>query len=91
MYKYDLASDLLLSPLIFSSPQLLGREELYSYVSRPRRTILEVLGDFHSVRANLDMRYLLDFIPLIKPRGFSIASAQCVDKDRLQICMAVVR
>jgi len=48
-------------------------------VCRPRRTILEVLQDFHSARANLNLAYLLDMIPLMKPRGFSIASAQSRD------------
>eukprot|EP00116_Pleurobrachia_bachei_P003992 sb/3464254/ len=51
-------------------------EELYSYVSRPKRNILEVLSDFHSVRKNLDISYLFDVFGRIKPRGFSIASAQ---------------
>ena len=66
-------------------------EELYSYVSRPKRTILEVLSDFHSVRENLDLKYLFDVFGRIKPRGFSIASAQNVCPKSAQLCVGVVR
>lgn len=70
---------------------LLGRDSLWAYTTRPRRTLLEVLADFHSVRKHLDLTYLLDIIPVTKPRGFSIASAQNQAQGRLEACVAVVR
>ncbi|XP_044776264.1 NADPH-dependent diflavin oxidoreductase 1 isoform X4 [Neomonachus schauinslandi] len=68
--------------LHFSSPQ--GQEELYSYCSRPRRTILEVLCDFPHTAGAIPADYLLDLIPPIRPRAFSIASS-------LLILVAVVQ
>lgn len=59
--------------LHFSSPQ--GQEELYSYCNRPRRTILEVLCDFPHTAGAMPADYLLDLIPPIRPRAFSIASS----------------
>ncbi|XP_053418323.1 NADPH-dependent diflavin oxidoreductase 1 isoform X10 [Nycticebus coucang] len=68
--------------LEFGSAQ--GQEELYEYCSRPRRTILEVLCDFPHTAGAIPPDYLLDLIPPIRPRAFSIASS-------LLILMAVVR
>ncbi|XP_004416712.1 PREDICTED: NADPH-dependent diflavin oxidoreductase 1 isoform X2 [Odobenus rosmarus divergens] len=68
--------------LHFSSPQ--GQEELYSYCNRPRRTILEVLCDFPHTAGAIPADYLLDLIPPIRPRAFSIASS-------LLILVAVVQ
>lgn len=48
------------------------QDELYTYCQRPRRTTLEVLADFRSVRIPLD--YLFDVFAVIRPRKFSIAS-----------------
>ncbi|XP_026345671.2 NADPH-dependent diflavin oxidoreductase 1 isoform X2 [Ursus arctos] len=75
--------------LHFSSPQ--GQEELYSYCSRPRRTILEVLCDFPHTAGAIPADYLLDLIPPIRPRAFSIASSLLAHPLRLQILMAVVQ
>ncbi|XP_034520765.1 NADPH-dependent diflavin oxidoreductase 1 isoform X2 [Ailuropoda melanoleuca] len=75
--------------LHFSSPQ--GQEELYSYCSRPRRTILEVLCDFPHTAGAIPADYLLDLIPPIRPRAFSIASSLLAHPSRLQILMAVVQ
>ncbi|XP_017748535.1 PREDICTED: NADPH-dependent diflavin oxidoreductase 1 isoform X3 [Rhinopithecus bieti] len=59
--------------LEFSSAQ--GQEELFEYCNRPRRTILEVLCDFPHTAAAIPPDYLLDLIPAIRPRAFSIASS----------------
>lgn len=56
------------------SPQ----EEYYSYCRRPRRSILEVFGDFLSAVAGLNLSYLLELIPALQPRAFSIASSMAV-------------
>ncbi|XP_058380593.1 NADPH-dependent diflavin oxidoreductase 1 isoform X4 [Diceros bicornis minor] len=75
--------------LEFSSAQ--GQEELCEYCSRPRRTILEVLGDFPHTAGAIPPDYLLDLIPLMRPRAFSIASSLLAHPSRLQILVAVVQ
>jgi sulfite reductase alpha subunit-like flavoprotein len=67
--------------LEFSSTE--GQEDYYSYCRRPRRTILEVLADFPSAAADLDPSYLLELIPALQPRAFSIASSLAVGPPRL--------
>ncbi|KAK2120795.1 hypothetical protein P7K49_002181 [Saguinus oedipus] len=62
--------------LEFSSAQ--GQEELFEYCNRPRRTIVEVLCDFPHTAAAIHPDYLLDLIPAIRPRAFSIASSMLV-------------
>lgn len=47
-------------------------EEYYDYVTRPRRSIFEVLQDFSSIK--LPWKYACSFFPLILGRDFSIAS-----------------
>ncbi|XP_068104750.1 NADPH-dependent diflavin oxidoreductase 1 [Hyperolius riggenbachi] len=68
-----------------------GQDELYSYCNRPRRTTLEVLVDFPHTTSNIPSDYLLELIPRIRPRAFSIASSLQAHPDRLQILMAVVK
>ncbi|NXG08222.1 NDOR1 oxidoreductase, partial [Sakesphorus luctuosus] len=73
----------------FSSAQ--GQEELYSYCNRPRRTTLEALWDFPYTTCAIPVDYLLDLIPHIRARAFSIASSMLAHPDRIQILMAVVQ
>nr|XP_013809939.1 PREDICTED: NADPH-dependent diflavin oxidoreductase 1 isoform X3 [Apteryx mantelli mantelli] len=73
----------------FSSAQ--GQEELYSYCNRPRRTTLEALWDFPHTTCAIPPEYLLDLIPRIRPRAFSIASSMLAHPNRIQILMAVVQ
>ncbi|XP_040462943.1 NADPH-dependent diflavin oxidoreductase 1 isoform X4 [Falco naumanni] len=73
----------------FSSAQ--GQEELYSYCNRPRRSTLEVMWDFPHTTCAIPPEYLLDLIPRIRPRAFSIASSMLAHPDRIQILMAVVQ
>ncbi|KAM9327009.1 NADPH-dependent diflavin oxidoreductase 1 [Gastrophryne carolinensis] len=68
-----------------------GQDELYTYCNRPRRTTLEVLIDFPHTTCNIPADYLLDLIPRIRPRAFSIASSLQTHPNRLQILMAVVQ
>ncbi|KAF3902874.1 hypothetical protein AA313_de0208153 [Arthrobotrys entomopaga] len=49
-------------------------EELWDYTTRPRRSILEVLQEFGSVK--IPLAYLVEMIPRIKARLFSIASSK---------------
>lgn len=68
-----------------------GQEEMHTYCSRPRRTILEVLCDFPHTACAVPPDYLLDLIPPLRPRAFSIASSLQVLPSRLQILVAVVQ
>ncbi|XP_016067328.1 PREDICTED: NADPH-dependent diflavin oxidoreductase 1 isoform X1 [Miniopterus natalensis] len=75
--------------LEFSSAE--GQEALHEYCSRPRRTTLEVLCDFPHTAAAIPPDYLLDLIPPIRPRAFSIASSLLAHPAKLQILVAVVQ
>ncbi|CAN8102393.1 unnamed protein product [Discula destructiva] len=55
-------------------------QEFYDYTSRPRRTILEVLGDFPGVKIPLE--YVLDIFPVIRGRAFSIANYKRSHRDK---------
>ena len=67
-----------------------GQQDLYSYCNRPRRTVLEVLYDFRHTTPHIPFQYLLDLLPPIKPRSFSIASAPSLHGDVLELLVAVV-
>lgn len=54
-------------------------DEFYDYTTRPRRTILEVLEEFTSVRIPLGR--VLDMFPVVRGRDFSIASVTRHDDD----------
>ncbi|XP_048181592.1 NADPH-dependent diflavin oxidoreductase 1 isoform X6 [Corvus hawaiiensis] len=73
----------------FSSAQ--GQEELFSYCNRPHRTTLEAMWDFPHTTCAIPADYLLDLIPRIRPRAFSIASSMLAHPERMQILVAVVR
>lgn len=70
----------------FSRPE--GQDELYSYNQRPRRTIFEVLSDFHSVQIPLD--YIIDVFPEIRPRQYSISSALRKHPNQIHLTVAIV-
>ncbi|RWS12500.1 NADPH-dependent diflavin oxidoreductase 1-like protein [Dinothrombium tinctorium] len=67
-----------------------GQKELYDYCIRPRRTILEVLADFHHTAKSIPFIYLFDLIPAIAPRLFSIASSLRQHPRQIHILVAVV-
>lgn len=72
--------------LEFLSPE--EQDELFSYVNRPKRTILEVLRDFHKSTAKLNIQILFEIFQFIKTRSFSIAS--CPEHGKLDLLVAVV-
>lgn len=61
-------------------------EELYDYANRPRRSILEVIQEFFSVK--IPIHYLFDLLPLIKPRLFSISSEP--NSNSVDLTIAIV-
>lgn len=66
-----------------------GADLYHNYCYRERRTFVEVLEDFPSVRVPLDA--LLDLVPPQKPREYSIASSALAHPGQVQLCMAVVQ
>mmetsp|Transcript_2419 Transcript_2419/g.7230 ORF Transcript_2419/g.7230 Transcript_2419/m.7230 type:complete len:591 (+) Transcript_2419:97-1869(+) len=66
-----------------------GADELYQYTVREKRTVLMVFRDFPSVRPPL--ADLLEMIPRLRPRAFSIASSPTFHKGEIHICISLVR
>ncbi|KAJ1818660.1 NAPDH-dependent diflavin reductase, partial [Coemansia sp. RSA 2675] len=54
-----------------------GQDDLLAYCMRPRRTVLEVLGDFPRTAPVIPLSYAFDVFPVIAERSFSISSAEC--------------
>lgn len=68
-----------------------GQEDFFSYAYRPKRNIVEVLGDFPHATKNLTSDVLFEILPPIKPRDFSIASNFKTHQNDLHIFVAVVK
>ncbi|XP_071802445.1 NADPH-dependent diflavin oxidoreductase 1-like [Asterias amurensis] len=68
-----------------------GQQDLFSYCNRPRRTTLEVFQDFPTISSRIPLCYLLDLIPVIQPRAFSIASSLKTHPNEIHVLLAVVR
>lgn len=66
-----------------------GADAFVQYAYREKRTILMVLRDFPSARPPLPD--LIDMIPTLRPRAFSIASSRQAHGDNIHICAAIVR
>jgi sulfite reductase alpha subunit-like flavoprotein len=64
-----------------------GLEDLYDYANRPRRSILETVTEFDSLK--IPIEYLLDVFPVLRPRLFSIASPQ--NQQNLELSIAIVK
>eukprot|EP00752_Nemacystus_decipiens_P004323 g3948.t1 len=65
-----------------------GADLLYEYATREKRTYVEVLGDFPSCKVPPER--LLELVPRLRPRGFSIASSPLETPSKVHLCMAVV-
>ncbi|KAH9866683.1 hypothetical protein J1614_008376, partial [Plenodomus biglobosus] len=78
--------------LEFTNPEYI--DELYDYTTRPRRSILEVLQEFESVK--IPWQRVCSIIPTLRGRQFSIASAYDPtaapqDKTRIELLIAIVK
>lgn len=78
--------------LEFASSEFI--DELYDYTTRPRRSILEVLQEFHSVV--LPWQHVLTVLPTLRSRQFSIASGGILKKTddgktRFDLLIAIVK
>ncbi|KAF5185896.1 Sulfite reductase [NADPH] flavoprotein alpha-component [Thalictrum thalictroides] len=70
----------------FSSPE--GRDDLYQYNQRERRTIIEVLEDFPSVQ--LPFEWLVQLVPPLKTRTFSISSSPLAHPNQVHLTVSVI-
>lgn len=73
-----------------ANPELI--DELWDYTTRPKRTIIEVLMDFTTLK--IPLQYLLEVVPVMRGRQFSIASGGALTKNpdgmtRLQLLIAI--
>lgn len=79
--------------LEFADPKY--TDEFYDYTSRPRRSILEILHDFPSVK--IPCREIPSIFPVIRGREYSIASGgdllreQATDLLRAELLVALVK
>lgn len=79
--------------LEFTSPEYI--DELYDYTTRPRRSILEVLQEFESVK--IPWQRICSVIPALRGRQFSIASAMASateegeETTKVELLVAIVR
>lgn len=73
-----------------ANPELI--DELWDYTTRPKRTILEVLMDFTTLK--IPFQYILQVLPVMRGRQFSIASGGDLTKNpdgttRVQLLIAI--
>lgn len=70
-------------------------DELYDYTTRPRRSIIEVLQEFDTVK--IPIRWVASVFPVIRGRQFSIASGGQLKRTnhgqsgRIQLLVAIVK
>ena len=63
-------------------------DDMYTlYVSKPKRTAIEVLQDFPQIAKHLKFENIFDLFPIHSPRQFSIASCM---PGQMDLCVAVV-
>jgi sulfite reductase alpha subunit-like flavoprotein len=72
--------------LEFTDPQYI--DELYDYTTRPRRSILEVLQEFETVK--IPWQRICSIIPMMRGRQFSIASAD-QGVGEVELLVAIVK
>ncbi|OQR95841.1 NADPH-dependent diflavin oxidoreductase [Thraustotheca clavata] len=65
-----------------------GADLLSDYCTRERRTFVEVLCDFKSCHVPLE--YLLEFIPRLQPRAYSIASSSQMQTKAIELTIGLV-
>lgn len=79
--------------LEFTDPKYL--DEYYDYATRPRRSVLEILAEFDSVK--IPWQEAINVFPIIRPRQFSIASGGSLKQlpngqgTRFELLVAIVR
>ena len=76
----------------FTKPEYI--DELYDYTTRPRRSILEVLQEFESIK--IPWQRIVDVLPELRGRQFSITSGGALRSDtrgnaRFELLVAIVK
>ena len=64
-----------------------GTDLYYDYCLKEKRNFVEVLEDFRSARPPLER--LLELLPVLQPRHYSIANSGLVCAAEVQLCVAV--
>ena len=64
-------------------------DEIHTYATRPSRSILETVGDFRSTK--LPLSHLLEILPPLRRRQFSIASSSAAHQGKVQLLIALVK
>ncbi|KAK1320470.1 NADPH-dependent diflavin oxidoreductase ATR3 [Acorus calamus] len=72
--------------LYFASPE--GRDDLYQYNQKERRTVLEVLEDFPSVQ--MPFEWLVQLVPPLRTRAFSISSSPLAHPNQVHLTVSIV-
>lgn len=65
-----------------------GRDDLYNYNQKERKSVLEVLVDFPSVQ--MPFEWLVQLVPSLKPRAFSISSSPLAHPAQVHLTVSVV-
>jgi sulfite reductase alpha subunit-like flavoprotein len=65
-----------------------GADLYHTYCTKERHSYLEVLEDFTSV--NIRLENLLDLIPALAPRHYSIASSDKYSPGVMELCVGMV-
>ena len=77
----------------FTAPEYI--DELFDYTTRPRRSIIEVLDEFDTVK--LPWKWITSILPSIRGRQYSIASGGVLktsadrQKGRIELLVAIVK
>jgi sulfite reductase alpha subunit-like flavoprotein len=64
-----------------------GTDLYFDYCVREKRNYVDILEDFRSCHGNISIGQLIDAIPVLKPRAYSIASAPSEEINRISICV----
>lgn len=67
--------------LEMASPE--GADLFHNYCTREKRTFVEIFKDFKSCRPSLE--YVLELVPCMLPRGFSISSSQYIYPNEVRV------
>ncbi|GHJ86425.1 hypothetical protein NliqN6_2827 [Naganishia liquefaciens] len=63
-------------------------DEIHTYATKSRRTLLETLADFRSTK--IPLSYILEVLPPLRRRQFSIASSSKVHPGEIQLLVGLV-
>ncbi|WBW70770.1 CIA machinery NADPH-dependent diflavin oxidoreductase Tah18 [Schizosaccharomyces osmophilus] len=88
-YAAQFTDDDLHKERLLEFASLEGLDDYYDYVTRPRRTLIETLQEFHSV--HIPFEYALDALPIIRGRQYSIANRCDQSEGKLELLIALVK